>query len=464
MFEKNLESVIGIDTDKGEVHFYSADKGDKNSISYFAGSYKARPFSKEFYEKLGSIIERYRENNPAGSSQKVSLVLSDSTVLTDTINLPIINKKAMDTSLDASLSNLYGGVDIKFNRLLAMQNKQFATYAVTGMRMDTLVKLQNVLSDNQIGVANVTYFSAAATNAAIMLNPKLKNASFVLLDIKDDFTRIVLVVKGRTLGFYSLPFGTGVLKSDLVEAEDMLFDHASAELLVLNAKEKAKAKALTMEEDFLALPITEDEGESSETPAEEVATEQATAEDEEDDEDEDEEVEALEPIVLSGKVRKKTPRKLPKYMQRPIPESEQAFVYENFRVFVKWTLEFIANNSSITSIGTPEAVYVNMPDEYSFLYDMVNSEEEENGIRFMPLSTEKNELVRKNLELYGGFFAKQLNRLNNFHSTQLDTIKTKKSEKALAKANPGGKSVGEVLKSVWAFIKKIATYEIGGKK
>ena len=26
------------------------------------------------------------------------------------------------------------------------------------------------------------------------------------------------------------------------------------------------------------------------------------------------------------------------------------------------------------------------------------------------------------------------------------------------------KSVGEVLKSVWAFIKKIATYEIGGKK
>lgn len=463
MFEKNLESVIGIDTDKGEVHFYSADKGDKDSISYFTGSYKAKPFSKEFYEKLGSIIERYRENNHAGSSQKVSLVLSDSTVLTDTINLPIINKKAMDTSLDASLSNLYGGVDIKFNRLLAMQNKQFATYAVAGMRMDTLVKLQNLLADNQMGVANVTYFSAAATNAAIMLNPKLKNASFVLLDIKDDFTRIVLVVKGRTLGFYSLPFGSGVLKSDLVEAEDMLFDHASAELLVLNAKEKAKAKALTAAEDFMALPLTEEE-ESTETPAEEIATEQTTAEDDEDYEDEDEEVEVLEPIVLSGKVRKKTPRKLPKYMQRPIPESEQAFVYENFRVFVKWTLEFIANNSSITSIGAPEAVYVNMPDEYSFLYDMVNSEAEENGIRFMPLSTEKNEIVRKNLELYGGFFAKQLNKFNNFHSTQLDTIKTKKSEKALAKANPGGKSVGEVLKSVWAFIKKIATYEIGGKK
>jgi len=458
VFEKNLESVIGIDTDKGVVHFYSANKGERDSIKYFAGNYKAKPFSKEFYDKLGDIIARYRESNPAGSLQRVSLVLSDSTVLTDTVNLPIINKRAMDTSLDASLANLYGDSDVKFNRMLAMQNRQFATYAISGMRMEMLVKLNKLLSDNQIGVSNVTYFSAAATNAAMALNPKLKNASFALLDIKEDCARIVLVVKGKTFGFYSLPFGTHVLRRDLVEAEDMLFDHPSAELLVLNAKEKAKAKALTAAEDFMALPLEEESEEEISEQAEPIADADA----EEDDDFEDEEEAVAEQVVISGKLRKKTPRKLPKFMQRPIPETEQAFVYENFRVFVKWTLEFIASNTSITSLGAPEAVYVNMPDELSFLYDMVNAEEE-NGIKFLPLSAEKSELVRKNLELYGGFFVKQMNKFNNFHSTQLDSIKTKKTSDSAKKA-ASGKSGADTAKKIWETIKKIATTEIGGSK
>ena len=459
MFEKNYNSVIGIDTEKGKVHFYSTDKRNKGDISYFVGSYKAKAFSKGFYEKLSSMIEKYRESN-SSALQKVSIVLSDSTVLTDMVNLPIIHKKAMDTSLTASLSNLYGSGDLKYNRLLAMQSKQFATYAVTGMRKDILVKIQDVLASNQISGGNVTYASAAATNAAMMLNPKLKNASFVLLDIKEDFTRIALVVKGRTLGFYSLPFGHAVLKTDMVEAENMLFDHPSAELLVLNAQEKAKAKALTMADDFMSLPLTEEE---------EAEAAEAQATDAEDDEDDEEESEAAaEPIVISGKLRKKTPRKLPKYMQRPDPTTREGFVYENFRVFVKWTLEFIASNTSITAIGAPEAVYVNMPEEFSYLYAMVNEEAMENGIRFEPLAGEQNDLVRANLELYGGFFVGQLNKFNNFHSTQLDSMKTRASEKAasrgLAASGSFGDSIKKAFGAIGAAIKKIATYEIGGKK
>ncbi len=438
MFDKNFDSVIGIDSDRGKIHFYSAEKGNKNAISYFVGSFKAKPFSKAFYEKISSMIEKFRESQPSGALQKVSIVLSDSSVLTDTVNLPIINKRAMDTSLSASLANLYGSTDIKFNRLLAMQNKQFATYAVTGMRKEILVRLQGVLSENQIGMGNVTYGAAAATNAAMMLNPKLKNASFALLDLKEDLARIVLVVKGRTFGFYSLPFGTGILKTTSVEAENMLFDHSPAELIVLNAKEKAKAKALTMADDFMTLSADDEEEEDA----------SVEAKGENDDEDEDEEIE--EPIVYSGRLRKKTPRKFPKYMQRPDPTSKAECVYENFRFFVKWTLEFIASNASITALGAPEAVYVNMPEEYSFLYDMVNAEAAENGIRFEPLSNEPNELVRKNLELYGGFFAKQFNRSNNFHASQLDSFKTKAAERSSG--------------SLFDTIKRIATTPIGGKK
>ena len=204
------------------------------------------------------------------------------------------------------------------------------------------------------------------------------------------------------------------------------------------------------------IPLSEEE----ENEAGEAEIVPPASEDDDEDEDEEPETASAEQPAFSGKLRKKTPRKLPKYMQRPEPTEREGFVYENFRVFVKWTLEFIANNAGITSLGAPEAVYVNMPREFSFLYDMVNEEEEENGIRFAPLAEEQNELVLKNLELYGGFFAKQMNKFNSFHFTQLDSIKTKVSEKASSKA----KNEKKPRASVWETIKKIATTEIGGKK
>ena len=461
MFENKLKSVISIDTDKGAVHFYTADSNGKNSANYFVGSYKATPFSKEFFDHLSGIIAKYRESHPESPLQKVSIVLSDSTVVTDTFNLPIINRRAMDSSLDASLYNFYGSSSVKFNRWLAMQNKQYATYAVTGIKMQSLVKLNNALADQHVGVANVTYQSAAITNAAIMMNPKLKNASFALLDIKDDCTKIILVVKGRTMGFYTLPFGTNVLSLGAIQQEDMLFDHPVAELIVLNAKEKAKAKALTMADDFMSLPLSEEEPEVAQ-PEEKPVKVENPDEDDFDDEDEAEEI-VPEQMVFIGKTRKKTPMKLPKYMQRPIPTDREGIVYENFRVFVKWALEFIASNTSITSLGAPEAVYVNMPDEYSFLYDMVNAEAEDNGILFSPINLGQDKLVRQNLELYGGLYVKQLNGLNNFHSTQLDSIKTKNAANSSQKSD-SGKSAAETAKKIWEVIKKIATTEIGGSK
>ena len=419
MFEKKLESVIGIDTDSGEVHFYLSDRKNENSIGYFVANCKSQSLNAEFFRKLSGAMNSFRESHPEASLQKVALVLSDNNVMTDTVNLPIINRKAMDASLDASLNNLYGSGELKYNRQLAMQNKQFATYVVTGIRKDLLVKLQDAFADNQVGVSTVTYAAATTANSAMVLNPKLKNASFVLLDVKETMTRIVFVVKGKTLGFYSLPFGENVLHQGEVVPEDMMFDHPSAELLVLNAKEKAKAKALTAAEDFMALPLVDEDADSS-------ASDEMQQSDEQDD-DEDDEVKAEE-IVISGKLRKKTPRKLPKYMQRSIPEDAEGIVYENFRVFVKWTLELISSNAAITSLGTPEAVYVNMNDSYSFLYDKVNADKEEHGISFLPLSSEKNPIIKGNLELYGGFFAKQYNGINNFHATQLDSFKTKHDE------------------------------------
>ena len=111
----------------------------------------------------------------------------------------------------------------------------------------------------------------------------------------------------------------------------------------------------------------------------------------------------------------KAARKLPKFMFRETPTDREDFVYENFRIFVKWTLELIAGNSDITELGEIENVYVNMPSEYAFLYDKINAEANENKVKFVPLTTDKqSEEKTKKLELFGGVYVKQFNTTNNF--------------------------------------------------
>ena len=467
LFNDTIDTVIGIDTDREVIQIYSKKADNKNVISYVMHGYKAKPFSSDFYSKLGAIIAQYRQDHPDHKLTKATVVLPDSAVLTDTVNIPIINKKAMDTSLAASLSNLYGNSsDLKFNRMLATQTKQLATYAVSAMRKDILANIQRALSEQQLNVSDITYSSASATNAAITLNPKLKNGTFLLLDVEEESAKIIFVVKGKTVGFYSLPFGHKALYKTRVMPEDLLFDHPYADLIVLNAKEKAKAKALTM----------------ADADEEATLTESATVVVEEDDDwaetlpsgpnAQDEDDAAFEAELLAAEEseselitrgRKKAPRKLPKFMLRPTPTNREDFMYENFRVFVKWTLELIASNQNIINLGIPEAVYVNMPDEYYFLYEKVNLEVEDNGIRFMPLLVgDKKDIVRKHLDLYGGFYTKQLNQLNNFHAVQLDNVKSRTNDKAPEKKGGAPDQKKDGFKKVVEKIKKIASYDLTG--
>ena len=61
------------------------------------------------------------------------------------------------------------------------------------------------------------------------------------------------IVKGKVCGCYPLPFGYSMLYKSRLAAEDLLFDHSSGELLVLNAKERAKSHALTTVDKILPL-------------------------------------------------------------------------------------------------------------------------------------------------------------------------------------------------------------------
>lgn len=472
--DKNvIESVIGIDTDRELIHFYSSKNGDYNSINYLMSGYKAKPFSPEFYEKISGVLAQYRQDHPDHPMQKVSIVLSDSVVLTDTVNLPPINRKALDSSLAASLNNLYSNsAELKFNRVLALQTKSMATYAVTAMKKEILVNLQKAFVQNQIGVVDVTYAASSVSNAVFALNPKVKNDSFIILDIKEESARIVFVCKGKALGFYTLPFGYKILYKTRVTPEDLIFDHSTADLIVLNAKEKAKAKNVTLAEDEAQLNASADTDAEDEDEDFELLPPLRRKPKEEEEEDDFEEImeeEEQESEFITRK-NKKPARKLPKFMLRPTPTNREGYMYENFRLFVKWTLELIASNPGITALGAPETVYVNMPEEYNFLYEMVNQEAEENGVVFAPLFAEApDEVIKKNLELYGGFFTRQFNGVNNFIASAHDAQKPQTEEKTEGKGKDAKSEEAEpeqsFIQKALEVIKKIATYDLtGGKK
>jgi len=166
---------------------------------------------------------------------------------------------------------------------------------------------------------------------------------------------------------------------DLV-AEDILFDHRASELLVLNAKERARSKQLTT--DDIATPESQDFSASA---------------------------------GLSDGNRYKTARKLPKFIKRPIPQTKEEYIYENFRIIVKWVLELLVNNSDITSLAKLDTVYVNMPDEYGFLFDIVNKNIGNKSLTWVPLLPEGTDIsIAENIELYGGFFLEKYNGVNTF--------------------------------------------------
>lgn len=390
MFETALTDVIAIDAATDTVHFYNAP-GSGRRDNHMTAACSCQNFGEEFIEKFGKILKIYRQKNPTAMG-KVSLVLPDHLFLTDTIDIPAVGKKAMESSLEVAIGAIYKNKnDLKYNTFPLAQNKQFATFGLVGVRKDLAVGLTNICAANQISVQNITFAANAMVNGAMTLNPKLKTGTFALLNIQENNARVALVNKGRTVGALSLPFGHNIFYKTRLAAEDLLFDHAAGELLVLNAKEKAKAKQLTMM------------GEEVMTDPDDVPKAAPAAETQEEFE------------VEEGK---KGGRKLPKFMLRETPTDREGFIFENFRIFMKWTLEAIASNPAIVALGELDGIYVNMPRDYMFLFGMANAEEEENGVKFLPMMTaagfETNAAAAKDLELFGGLYVKQFNKINNF--------------------------------------------------
>lgn len=395
-FEKPLSMVIAIDDKEQQIHFYSINEEDRSTIKHSFEPYKSNLFTDEFYSNFKDIIKNFKENNLDIPMQKVAIIVPDRVILFDTITVPVIKKQAMNTSLNALTNSLYKNSELlKFNNVLLGQNKQYATYSIVGMRKEIIVKLKKICDENEIGVSAITFHTNSIVNGAINFNPDLKTDSCIVVDINPSVTYMGLVVGGKVCGYYPLPFGSSMLYKSRLAAEDLLFDHSSAELLVINAKERAKSRALTTFEQMTSLGVNE----------EDVI-----------DEEQQEESENISFDRKTG--AKKIARKLPKSMLREAPKTREEYVFENFRIYMKWAQDLISFNQNLFEYGKPKNIFVNMPKEFDFIYEMANNEMQkiEGELEYKPLIADDvyEEDIANKLQLFGGFYSKIYNKTNCF--------------------------------------------------
>ncbi len=397
MAKLNYLTTIAIDTDRSVIHFYSMTGNDRSTIVHQVKSYRGAHFDVEFFETFKLAVKEYAMETPSESIRKVTVVLPDSAVLLDAIKVPTM-KGSIQTkkALNVTLGNLYKNfADLRTLSYVADQNKQYSTFVVTAVKKHIISSIYAVCAENKLYVDTLTFASCSTISGALSLHSKIKNDSYLFLDVKEHSSKFIFVVGGKTVGSYPLPFGLDLLNSEKVIQEDMLFNHSYAELFVINARERAKSKKLTM----MGLD------------AEEAESVFDVDEDDEDFEIDETPTEVVE-LQPQGKVyTRKTPRKLPKFMQREIPETKEDVQNENFRTFIKWALSLIKDNDKLVALGEPSCVLVNVPKDLEFLIDKANEDVEENGIRFARLLTdEENAEITLNLELFGGLFTKTVNQ------------------------------------------------------
>lgn len=390
-----FSTVVSVDTDKKQFKFLSVEGKDKNSAVMTEKSYRVKPFGDEFYERFTQCLREYAQEKPeyVGKTAAVTVVLPDYLVATDRVKVPGMkkNQEMLSLAVDSKYKNRK---ELRVNSFPLAANKQHFTYGLTIMREELLRSVRAACLAGNVYVDKITFAANTLGNAVLSLNPKLKNTSFIVLDIKEDTSRYAFVNKGFVTGAYALPFGAKILRSEKLVAENMLFDYSTAELTVLNAKEKAKAKALTMMDgDVTSLVAEQEEDPFSSTDSTVNVQSQ--------------------PQIKT--LPRKTARVLPKFMQRAVPDDREGRIYENFRHFIKWTLDLIVANDCLASVAPFDAVHVNMPVEFAYLIDRANEEAEENKIRFALSGLEKEKaVISENPELFGGIFVKQFNRQNNF--------------------------------------------------
>lgn len=468
-----MKLFVGFDMQNSNIRIMHAEKPtEPAAVDYL--HFQSRIFTEEFFEETQKLLEEYFTKKPSLMNLPAYVVLPDQAVGFETFNLPNMARSKLQQALDTELANEYEGrhKTRKINRFQLAQNKQYVTFGAVYFDKNLIAQIYKLLTDVRVFPKETTYSGNALLSGALNFAPKLRGKNFVFADMHLDYTEIAVSSKGKTLGFAVIPHGTSLIKNDKVELEYMQTNHEVGEIAVINAREVARAKALTLAdeeadpsvipegatiEDYAVEPPpppsqpeaggetpgagieaenmvlseaagaaevraelpAEGERQSSGEGAEVTGTQPAEGEDDFFESEEEEAkrlAEAAKEKLRKVKVYRKMPKRYPKFMMREPPETEEGFQYENFRIIMKWMLLYARQAELSEYTASPDFIVVNMPSELYHLLDIANEEQGEKGLQFRPFSAadKLSAEVKGNLNLYGCLYAKHFNKLHNF--------------------------------------------------
>ena len=247
LFSSKISAALAIDPREKKIRFYSMNRTDRSGIIYDEQTFRPACFSAGFYQEFAAIAQSFLEKYTSVAGAPVTVILPDSAIFADLVVLPGMNRMAVRGALNTALNSAFKNRnELKINDTCLIQNKQTTKISLCGVRQEILTATRSALSGVRLSPQGFTFGANTTATAAADLNPKLRGGTYLLMDISQNETRVVYVLHGCAVAFGALPFGYAVMEKQRVAAEDMLFDHSVAELAVLNARERAKQKALTM--------------------------------------------------------------------------------------------------------------------------------------------------------------------------------------------------------------------------
>lgn len=375
--------IIGFDAEVGEIRVMRFFGADLATLTVDIIPCKRKAGEATFFAALANRLAAYFSEKPLEAGSSVKVVLPDRMVALDQISLPVMKKKLMKAAMQAEYESIYRNhKELLMNSLLYSQNKRFMQFNIVLVRREILTELYKSLALGR-AVDNVTFSASAASNAVLSLRPKVRHSDFFFADVRENKTVLTVMSKGRAVGFASIPYGYRMIGSGRVQYEALISDHEVGELAVIKAKETAKNQAALHAADSTPQP-------------------------------QNEQIDLLDDDLAMRKGQKK----LPKFLQRPTPETREGIAVENFRIILKWLLLYARQNKHAGNLPTPEFIMVNLPAEFNYVIEAFNAPEEkaEHGIELRPFNTETdtNPDICYNLDLFGAAYSQDYNKHNNF--------------------------------------------------
>ena len=328
----------------------------------------------EYGEALKTSLSYYTKN--VANIQNAYIVLPDSLVAGDYVTLPKINKKKLLDSLRTEIVKLYAN-SVNLNILTVQvdsKSEDSALFFVTIANTLFINDISTGLAKSSVQPRLFTFSAACSLNTLLEQRSDLRDKDFVFADIRKSSATLISCSKGVIRGFTDLPFGTNVLRSDMIYPENAVFDNNDAQ----EAADAALVKASGGKH-----PLTESYKPNYDDP------------DISDAEREQRRLDYFASLIPDGLKRTSAP-------------DELEMIYANFLIFEKYIELFIASNRGKECMPDCDRVVVNIPEDYYFLKDSVGENRDVMTYEFLDNRNKNNAFVY-NFDLYGALLIRKFN-------------------------------------------------------